>query len=91
LLLQRTTRDFFIKVRRMSFSNFTHLGVGIGNSNDLLKLIIFSSSKQLAPIYSKLAEKLKNNKKILIAKVDGTENQIPGITIEGFPTIKFFR
>ncbi|KAI9207178.1 disulfide isomerase 1 protein [Polychytrium aggregatum] len=50
--------------------------------------------KKLAPIYDELAEKLKDVKGIVIAKMDATENDIPpgaGFTIEAFPTIKLVK
>lgn len=46
--------------------------------------------KQLAPKYEALAKRLAHNKKIVIAKCDSTANEIPGINIKGFPTLKYF-
>ena len=47
--------------------------------------------KSLHPKYEKMAKKLKpKNKKLLIAKIDYTENEVENISIEGFPTIKFY-
>lgn len=46
--------------------------------------------KQLAPIYDAVAKKLLVNKNIVIAKVDSTLNEVPSVSIKGFPTIKFF-
>lgn len=46
--------------------------------------------KQLAPIYDAVAKKLLHNKNILIAKMDSTANEVPGVNIKGFPTIKFY-
>ena len=47
--------------------------------------------KKLAPIYDELAEKLQeSSKNIVIAKMDGTTNDIPpsaGIEVQGFPHI----
>lgn len=46
--------------------------------------------KRLAPTYEKLAEAFANDKHVRIAKMDGTENDIPpsaDITLTGFPTI----
>jgi protein disulfide-isomerase A1 len=50
--------------------------------------------KALAPEYSKAARRLKeNNPPYAIAKVDVTENAKLGerFSIQGFPTLKFFR
>lgn len=47
--------------------------------------------KSLAPKYEELATQLKSNKNILIAKIDSTMNEVEGVSIKGFPTIKLFR
>ena len=47
--------------------------------------------KQLLPKYEEAAKKLKTkNPKIVLAKMDATENEIESVTITGFPTIKFY-
>jgi len=46
--------------------------------------------KQLVPIYDSLATKLSNVKGLVIAKMDATANEVQGVEIKGFPTIKFF-
>merc|ERR1719394_729051 len=46
--------------------------------------------KKLHPTWDKLAKKYKNSKDVIIAKIDSTENEIKGIKIKGFPTIKLF-
>jgi protein disulfide-isomerase A1 len=46
--------------------------------------------KSLAPIYEETAKALEGNDKILLVKVDATENEIPGVQIQGFPTLKFY-
>merc|ERR550537_857944 len=46
--------------------------------------------KQLEPIYKKLAKRFKKVDSVVIAKMDGTENEHPDINVEGFPTIMFF-
>lgn len=46
--------------------------------------------KQLAPIYDELATKLKHNEHLIIAKMDSTTNETNLVSIQGFPTIKFF-
>jgi len=46
--------------------------------------------KKLTPIYEELAKKLSHNKSLVIAKVDSTANEVEGVNIKGFPTIKFW-
>jgi protein disulfide-isomerase A1 len=46
--------------------------------------------KSLAPIYAGLAGKLKNVKNLVIAKMDATANEVEGVQVQGFPTIKFY-
>ena len=46
--------------------------------------------KSLEPIYKKLGQKYKNEKSLVIAKIDATANDVPPeYTVEGFPTIYF--
>jgi len=46
--------------------------------------------KHLAPHFEEAAQRISNNPNILIAKVDSTENEVAGIDIQGFPTLKFW-
>ncbi|KRX00945.1 Thioredoxin-like fold [Pseudocohnilembus persalinus] len=46
--------------------------------------------KQLAPEYELAAQKLQSNPNIILAKIDATKNEILGIQVDGFPTIKYF-
>lgn len=46
--------------------------------------------KQLEPKYNEVAKRLIDNKNLVIAKIDATANEVPGISVRGFPTIKFF-
>merc|ERR1711916_260350 len=46
--------------------------------------------KQLAPVWEELATKLKDNKKIVMAKRDSTANELEDVSISGFPTLKFW-
>jgi protein disulfide isomerase len=48
--------------------------------------------KQFAPIYEELAQKLKdnNNKNLVLAEMDATANEVDGVDIRSYPTIKFY-
>lgn len=47
--------------------------------------------KALAPIYEQVAKKLAENPNIVIAKCDATANEVPGVEIQSFPTLKFWK
>ena len=46
--------------------------------------------KKIAPIYEEVATNLKHNTNLVIAKMDSTQNEVDSVSIQGFPTIKFF-
>jgi len=46
--------------------------------------------KKIAPIYDELAKNLKHNTNLVIAKMDSTANEVESVSIQGFPTIKFW-
>ena len=46
--------------------------------------------ERLAPIWDELGEKFKDNESVIIAKMDWTANEVKGISIMGFPTLKYF-
>jgi len=46
--------------------------------------------KKLAPIYDELAANLKHNTNLVIAKMDSTANEVESVSVQGFPTIKFW-
>ncbi|XP_060944685.1 protein disulfide-isomerase A2 [Limanda limanda] len=46
--------------------------------------------KELAPIWDKLGEKYAGHEDIIIAKIDSSANEIESVTIQGFPTLKYF-
>ena len=61
------------------------LGAGICRLNPKI-----SHCKQLEPVYTALAEELKSIPNIVIAKMDGTENDLPldsPYQVQGFPTL----
>jgi len=67
--------------------------VVVNNDNDVLVEYYApwcGHCKTLAPIYASLATKLKDVEGITIAKMDATANEVDGLEIQGFPTIKFY-
>ena len=46
--------------------------------------------KELAPVWEELGEKFKDSKDVVIAKLDATSNEIAGVKITYFPTIRLF-
>ncbi len=44
----------------------------------------------MAPIWDELGEKVKSDK-VVIAKIDASNNDVPGVDIQGFPTIILFK
>jgi thiol-disulfide isomerase/thioredoxin len=47
--------------------------------------------KSLAPEWEKLGEKFKDHASIVVAKLDGTANEVDGVQIQGFPTLILFK
>lgn len=67
--------------------------VVIDNDNDVL--IEFYAPwcghcKKLAPIFEQLAADLKDVSGLVIAKMDATANEVDGVDIRGYPTLKFY-
>lgn len=46
--------------------------------------------KSLAPTYAAVATKLKDVQGLVIGKMDATENEFEGLSIQSFPTLKFY-
>ncbi|XP_061626567.1 protein disulfide-isomerase A2 [Phyllopteryx taeniolatus] len=46
--------------------------------------------KELAPIWDQLGQKYAERDDIIIAKMDSTANELEAVTINGFPTLKYF-
>lgn len=46
--------------------------------------------KQLAPIWLELATELKSVPDLIIAKMDSTANEVDGLEIRGYPTLKWY-
>ena len=65
----------------------------INNDKDIM-LIFYAPwcnhCKEFMPKYEEAANKLKENDKLILAKIDGSANEVENITISGFPTLFFF-
>jgi protein disulfide isomerase len=46
--------------------------------------------KTLAPHYDETAKLIAANPNIVLVKIDSTENEVAGVSVEGFPTLKFW-
>eukprot|EP00742_Colponemidia_sp_Colp-10_P000679 GILJ01000739.1.p1 GENE.GILJ01000739.1~~GILJ01000739.1.p1 ORF type:complete len:489 (+),score=141.09 GILJ01000739.1:50-1516(+) len=46
--------------------------------------------KKLEPIFDKVAEKLSHVEGLVLAKMDSTANEVEGVDIKGFPTLKYY-
>jgi len=46
--------------------------------------------KKLAPIWDELATELKDVPNLVIGKMDSTANEVDGVEIRGYPTLKFY-
>ena len=66
----------------------------IENDKDVLVLFYApwcAHCKSFSPIYEEIAAKLKKkNPKLLLAKVDATQNEIENIKVTGYPTLRFY-
>lgn len=46
--------------------------------------------KKLAPIWDEVATELKDVQGLVISKFDATTNEVDGVEIRGYPTLKFY-
>lgn len=46
--------------------------------------------KKLAPILEELGEHFADDGSVVIAKLDGTVNEVEGLTVDGYPTLRFY-
>lgn len=46
--------------------------------------------KSLAPVWEELANSVADNADLVIAKFDATANEVAGLQIRGYPTLKFY-
>jgi len=46
--------------------------------------------KTLEPKYTAAAEAVAGNTNVVLAKCDATANEVPGVAVQGFPTLKFW-
>ncbi|XP_053413709.1 protein disulfide-isomerase A2 [Nycticebus coucang] len=46
--------------------------------------------REMAPAWEALAEKYKEHEDIIIAELDATANELEGLPVHGFPTLKYF-
>jgi len=47
--------------------------------------------EQIEPAYAEVADRVRNNKNLVLARLDSTQNEIDGVVISGTPTFKFFK
>ena len=46
--------------------------------------------KKLEPVWAELAQKLEKMDDLIIAKMDGTANEVQGLKVGGYPTVMFY-
>lgn len=46
--------------------------------------------KKLAPIWEQLAQEFKDVPGLVIGKFDSTTNEVDGLEVKGYPTLKFY-
>ncbi|KAI6649636.1 Protein disulfide-isomerase 2-like isoform X3 [Oopsacas minuta] len=76
----------------LTASNFNNI-VLKRKSKKALVLFYSPSSRQsneLQPIWDKLGDHYGNDEDVIIAKIDASKNEVEGIKISSYPTIKYF-
>jgi protein disulfide-isomerase A1 len=46
--------------------------------------------KKLSPIWDQVATDLKDITNLVLAKMDSTANEVDGVDVKGYPTLKFY-
>ncbi len=46
--------------------------------------------RQFAPLYEKIGENLAHNTNLILGRMDGTANQVAGLSVNSYPTIRFY-
>lgn len=46
--------------------------------------------KKLAPIWEQLAKDYEGHENVIVAKMDSTVNEVASVSVQGFPTLKFY-
>lgn len=71
----------------------TFEGIVFDNSKDVL-LEVYAPwcghCQKLEPVYRRLGLRFSTVPSLVVAKMDGTTNEHPNVTVEGFPTILFY-
>ena len=66
----------------------------IKNDKDVMVLFYApwcNHCKEFMPKYEEAAKILKGNDKLILAKMDGSANEVESVSIKGFPTILFYK
>jgi protein disulfide-isomerase A1 len=72
----------------------TYRDIVIDNDNDVLVKYYApwcGHCKKLAPIWDQVAADLKDVPNLVIAKFDATANEVEGLEVKGYPTLKFYK
>lgn len=92
----------FLKSAPIPETNDEPVKIGVGKNfknlvldNDKEVLVKFYAPwcghcKHLAPHYDEAAKRIQANPNIILVKVDSTLNEVSGVDIQGFPTLKFY-